>query len=242
MEALVTLLLALFPPAPPNSVECGAERGVTLQVLDLGARSPNVLSFSCDASGDCAVEITLRLTNCSAGPVQLTRVDSPEAKLDCSFLENGAALTLEAGHARTFWCAAQGEGAVTLLATTTAAGAGETPLPPVRLRLEDATARDAKLEAERARYKACHGEWGPHGKARTVHCDCPSRMGGRRCEDNADCKGGECLLDQALAKPVSESPAVGKCSPYEGHGFGCHWVVKAGKAMGYLPRLTTARR
>ncbi len=227
MGPLAAALLALFPPSPPQPLDCGAEAAVTLAAVDLDRKAsssdPDALSMSCGPHSDCAAEITLRVRNCGSLAAQVRRVESPDQPITCLLAPGDSpALEVAAGQARSFWCSVQKAGALTLEATVDVGGK-QLRLAPIHLEIRPPN-------DERARCQACKGLWGRRGKAQLESCRCASTTAGRKCRDDSDCDG-ECLLEETPREPVSGSHAVGRCGDYQGHRFGCYWRVQAGRVV-----------
>lgn len=227
MGPLAAVLLALFPPSPPQPLDCGVETAVTLAAVDLDAKASSneadAVAMTCGPHRDCVAEITLRLRNCGRAAVQVRRVESPSQPVSCLLnLEGSPDLEVAAGQARSFWCVALQPGALVLEATVDVGGK-EVQLAPIHLEIRPP-------DDGRARCGVCRGLWGRHGKAPTETCRCASMTAGRKCRDNSDCDG-ECLLNDTAREPVSGTPVVGQCSEYEGHSFGCYWHVQVGRAV-----------
>jgi hypothetical protein len=80
--------------------------------------------------------------------------------------------------------------------------------------------------------KACNGDWGNHGLARTPSCNCRTRDGGKRCRDGTECQGLCIGADDPERQVVEKGPPargffVGRCSKFE-TVYGCYRPIDDG--------------
>lgn|GEM_PF-2084691 len=215
-------------PSPAPATPCD-------QRTDVFVTAP-ALSVSCqDGHLRCDGTTTLTVHNCTSHPVELVSLQRVQGDASLIYtpangiLPPGGAWSRDDQHSRA--------GTYTVFANLRTDGA-ETRTADVVLTVDNPDL-DAAMEACRA----CDGDWGAHGLASTVGCNCRTTDAGDECRDGRACEGA-CLFEHyEVVRPASDlchpdgtctvHPAlgvpVGHCSAWQ-MNFGCRARVRRGAA------------
>lgn len=215
-------------PPPASEGPCDERAGVFVTAPDL--------SVSCaDGHLRCDGTTTLTVHNCSAHPVELLSLRRRQG--DATVIYTPADAVLPPG---SVWSREDRHSRAGRYAVSAALrhNGTQTRTPEVML-----TVDNPDLDAAMAACQACDGDWGAHGLASHVGCNCQTTDAGNECRDGRSCEGA-CLFDHyEVVRPATDTcrpdgsctvhPAlgvpVGRCSSWQ-MNFGCRAWVRRGAA------------